>query len=516
MDPIVTEHAVTTAKTCPITGDCLGQWPVTPPDGVHAAVARARAAQPAWRAMGLESRLAHLQRLATAMRDQLDDYADRISRDTGKPPVEVLATELLSVPLFLDHYRRTAADTLARKPVPNPIPLPGKRAWVDWFPMGVIGIISPWNFPFQLSVIPALSALIGGNTVVLKPSEVTPLTTEVIEDLVARAELPADVLQIIPGDGTTGAALVQGDIDKIFFTGSLRTGRKVMAAAAQRPIPVELELGGKDAFIVCEDANLRRAARGAVWGGLLNAGQMCISVERILVVDSVYDRFLDLLTEEVARVRVGPPGTDADMGPMTFPPQLDTVAEHVKDAVAQGARLLAGGRRLGEQGLFFSPTLIADVTPEMAIWREETFGPVLPVARVRDAEEAIRLANSHQYGLTASVWTRDRNRGLRIAESLECGQVMINDVVLSVGNPSLPFGGVRGSGIGRYHGPEGLTSFMHRRAIMADRGLMPADPTWFPYSGKYPVIRTLIETLIDRSPAPLLRAGRDAVRTLLG
>ncbi|TVQ95307.1 MAG: aldehyde dehydrogenase family protein [Deltaproteobacteria bacterium] len=508
--------ATHTTKTCPVTGDPLGDWPVTAAEDVRAAVERARAAQPAWNDLGLERRLERLDRLSTALRDRLDDFAERISRDTGKPPVEALATELLSVPLFLDHYRRTAPDVLARKPVPNPIPLPGKRAWAGWFPMGVIGIISPWNFPFQLSIIPAISALIGGNTVVLKPSEVTPLTTEVLQELVDAAALPDHVFQIIPGDGSTGAALVEANIDKIFFTGSLATGRKVMRAAAERPIPVELELGGKDAFIVCEDAPLRRAARGAVWGGLLNAGQMCISVERILVVDAVYDRFVSMLEDEVSQVRVGPPDESPDMGAMTFPPQLDTVDRHVKDAVERGARLLAGGRRLRDRGLFYAPTLVADVTPEMAIWREETFGPVLPVIRVRDEAEAIARANDHEFGLTASVWTRDQERGLRIAESLHCGQVMINDVVLGVGNPALPFGGVKGSGIGRYHGPEGLTSFMHRRAIMADRGLLSADPTWYPYAGKYEALRAIIEAFIDRSPLPLFKAGTDAIRSRLG
>ena len=325
------------------------------------------------------------------------------------------------------------------------------------------------------------AALIGGNTVVLKPSEVTPLTGLLAEELFKRVGLPEGVVEVVHGDGSTGAALTRSDIDMVFFTGSVATGRKVMAAAAERPIPCELELGGKDAFIVCADANLERAARAAVWGGLVNCGQTCISVERIFVVDSVHDRFVQLVREVVESLRQGGPEEFADVGPMIFARQLSTVERHIADAKERGAEILTGGARLERPGHFFPPTLLSGVTPDMAIYREETFGPVLPVIRVTDENEAIRLANEHQYGLNGSVWTRDIQKGLRLASRLECGQASVNDVINTTGHPGLPFGGVKSSGIGRYHGEDGLRAFMHTKGIMVDRGLLSNEPTWFPY-----------------------------------
>lgn len=472
-------------KTSPVTGELLGTFRISTPEDVQAAVARARAAFPAWRDTSVRNRLRMLARIKDVVRTHGEEYARRISEDTGKPLVDSLLTELMSIPLFIDHYRRTAPAILARKKVPTPIIFPGKKSYVEHFPMGVVAVISPWNFPFQLSMVPTLSALIAGNTVVLKPSEVTPMTGEIIDEIFRRIGLPRGVVEVVQGDGTTGAALTEADVDKIFFTGSVATGRRVMEAAAKKPIPVELELGGKDAMIVCADANLERAARAAVWGGLVNCGQMCTSVERILVEESVYDRFLALLTREVDKMRVGGPDEHADMGPLTFPKQLETVERHVKTAIAAGARLVRGGARLERPGQFYAPTIVADVTPEMEIYREETFGPVLPVMRVRDVEEALRLANEHQYGLTGSVWTRDVKKGLEIASRMECGQVMVNDLVSIVGNPALPFGGIKNSGFGRYHGPEGLLSFTHQKAIMVDRGLLDFEPLWFPYRDKY-------------------------------
>jgi len=479
------ESAPTIDKRSPVTGEPLGRFPIGSREDVEAAVARAREAFPRWRDTPLKDRLRMLARVKDVVEAHGEEYARRISEDTGKPIVDALLTELMSVPMFIDHYQKRAPKVLGRRRVATPPLFPGKKSYVEHFPMGVIGIISPWNFPFQLAVVPMVSALIAGNTVVLKPSEVTPITGEIIREIFRRIGLPRGVVEVVQGGGSTGAALTECEIDKIFFTGSVATGRKVMAAAAKRPIPVELELGGKDAMIVLADANLERAAKAAAWGGLVNCGQMCISVERILVESSVHDRFVALLSEELDRVRVGGPEEHAEMGPLTLGKQLETIERHVKGAVEAGARLLRGGAPLDRPGQFYPPTLLTEVTPEMEIYREETFGPVLPVTRVRNAEEALRLANDHQYGLTGSVWTRDVDRGLELASRMECGQVMVNDLVQSVGNPALPFGGVKNSGFGRYHGDEGLLSFTHPKAIMTDRGRLDFEPFWFPYRGKY-------------------------------
>ncbi len=475
----------TIVKVSPVTGKLMGEFEICGEQEVKQSVARARRAFEKWVDSGLDARLAAMQRVKQVILKHAEDYARRISDDTGKPMVDSLITELFSIPLFLEHYRKRAKKILAPRKVRTPLVFQHKKSYLEYFPMGVIGIISPWNFPFQLSVIPIISALIGGNTVVLKPSEVTPVTGEVIREMFEEAGFPQGVVEVVQGDGATGAALVTSDVDKIFFTGSVATGRKVMAAAAARPIPVELELGGKDAMIICADANLKRAVRAAAWGGLVNAGQMCISVERIFVEEEIHDEFVGMLKKEVERLTVGGPDQDADMGPITFPKQIQIVTSHIEQAREAGAQIISGGNVMDGPGDYFAPTIIVGVTRDMNIYREETFGPVLPVIKVKDSREAVELANDHQYGLAASVWTSDLKKGRTIASALECGQVMVNDVVASVANPALPFGGVKSSGIGRYHGEEGLLSFMHTKAIMVDPGKLEAEPFWFPYAGKY-------------------------------
>ena len=488
---------MTIQKRSPVTGEFLGEFPVTEQSEVDEAVARARKAAPGWAAIPLERRLKRLDKLRELIIEEGESIAQEISRDTGKPVIDSLMTELMSVPLFLEYYGKEAPSILKREKVRTPIVFAGKASYIQHDPIGVIAIISPWNFPFQLAMIPVISALISGNAVVLKPSEVTPLTGQLMARLLDRIGLPEGVCQVILGDGSTGAALCEAEVDKIFFTGSVATGRKVMAAAAKRPIPVELELGGKDAFIVCHDAPLERAVAAALWGGLLNCGQMCISVERLLVVESIYERFVSELERKLRQLKVGAPEEGADIGPLTFGPQRETVEAHLKDAVDKGAIIRCGGTRLehlGEQ--FFAPTIIEGVEPGMLLYDEETFGPVLPIIKVRNEREAVRLANDHKFGLTGSVWTKDHKRGLELAAQMQCGQVMVNDVVLSVGNPALPFGGVKNSGFGRYHGAEGLLSFTHQKAIMVDRALLSSEPFWFPYEGKLEPMKALFESLL--------------------
>ncbi len=508
--------ARTFVNTNPVTGDEIATFQITTPDEVNAAVARARAASAAWKNTPLERRLQILAEMKAVIARNGESYARRISEETGKPLVDSLMTELMSVPIFIDYYIKHADRVLRRRRVRTPILFPGKSSHIEHFPMGVIGVISPWNFPFQLAMVPVLSALIAGNTVVLKPSEVTPVSGEIIREIFAAISIPVGAVQVIQGDGSTGAALVEADVDKIFFTGSVATGRRVMAAAAAKPIPVELELGGKDAMIICADANLKRAAKAAVWGGLVNCGQMCVSVERILVVDEVHDEFVRLLAAEVDKVRQGAPDEHADIGPMIFGRQVEVVDAHVRDARERGAVILSGGEIPDGPGQYYPPTLVTGVTAEMDIYREETFGPVLPVVRCRDEAHAIELANDHQYGLNGSVWTRDISRGMALASQIEAGQVSVNDLVASVGNPAIPFGGVKNSGFGRYHGAEGLLSFSHTRSLMVDRGFLPTEPFWFPYAQKYPhmvgAFRGLLRNNMPKALASLIRLQRISLR----
>lgn len=487
-------------KLSPVDGRGLGTFSIGTKADVEEAVVRARDAYPRWSALSLERRFSYLERVRDIIERDGEKFAAIISEDTGKPLVDSLMTELVSVPLFIDYYKKEAPKVLKRQRLMPQILFPGKSSYIEYFPMGVIGIISPWNFPFQLAVVPVISALIAGNTVVLKPSEVTPMTGELIREIFEEAGFPPGVVQVIQGDGSTGAALTGSNIDKIFFTGSVATGRKVMAAAAEKPIPVELELGGKDAMIVCHDANLERAARAAVWGGFINCGQMCISVERLFVVEAIYDEFIEKVTAEVKRLKVGGPDDNADMGPLTFAGQLDTVKAHVEDAKKKGANIVSGGKRREGPGQFFEPTLLLDVTTDMEIYKEETFGPVLPVIKVKDEEEALRMANDHKYGLTGSVWTNDKKRGLELASRMESGQCSVNDLVQSVGNPALPFGGVKQSGFGRYHGAEGLYSFMNQKAIMVASGRMDVEAFWFPYAAKYPAMLGAFKGLLGGKP----------------
>lgn len=484
-------------KFSPVTEEHLGDFHITTKEEVLEAAQRARKAAPGWAAIPLERRLKHLDKLRKLIIEEGEEIAREISKDTGKPIVDSLMTELMSVPLFLEYYQKEAPDILKTQKVKTPILFPGKSSYIQHYPMGVIAIISPWNFPFQLAMVPLLSALIAGNAVILKPSEVTPLTGMLMKNLMDRINLPKDVCQILMGDGSTGAALTEADVDKIFFTGSVATGKKVMAAAAKKPIPVELELGGKDAFIVCHDAPLERTVKGALWGGLINCGQMCVSVERIFVVESIYDTFVDKLKEEIQKLTIGAPEEQCDIGPMTFPSQIKVVEQHLADALEKGAKITHGGKKITNRpGLFFEPTIIEDVKPGMLIYDEETFGPVLPIIKVRNEHQALKMANDHQYGLTGSVWTSDHKRGLEIASKMECGQAMVNDVVLAVGNPALPFGGVKSSGFGRYHGKEGLLGFTHQKSIMVDRAILSDEPFWFPYAGKLPHMTKIFKSLL--------------------
>ncbi len=488
MKPVVEMQARKIASVNPATGEVLREFDCADEAEVRAAVDRARAAQPAWHELGVGRRvgiLADFQRRLLARRDEV---AALISREAGKPIAEAITTELLVVLdtarfLMANAYRLLSDEKLQHGNLATKL----KRGRLVREPYGVIGIISPWNYPFSIPASESLAALVAGNAVVLKPSELTPLVALELASLLHAAGVPQDVFQVVIGDGATGAALIDSPIQKLIFTGSVATGKRIAVAAAARLLPVVLELGGKDPMIVLEDADVDVASSAAVWGAFVNAGQTCLSVERCYVHRSVHDQFVAACVRKTKQLKVGGGGdAGTDVGPLIHERQLKIVEEHVADARARGANVLTGGGRMPELGKnFYQPTVLTGVTADMRIAREETFGPVLPIAAFDSDDEAVRLANDSEFGLAASVWTRDRARGERLARQIEAGTVMINDTVSCFGISEAPHGGVKASGLGRTNGRLGLEEMVQIKHIDVDLAPGMKKVWWYGYGGSF-------------------------------
>ena len=415
-----------------------------------------------------------------------DEIAVLVSRETGKPQAEALSMEIVPT-LDAMHYFAHSAENLLRpqKLDIGQYGMMGRSSKIIFKPLGVVGIISPWNFPLATPADEVVMALMAGNAVVLKPSELTSLIALKIGELFTRAGLPPGLLEIVTGDGRTGQALIDARVDKIMFTGSVATGKRVAAAAAQYLTPVVLELGGKDPMIVLNDADLANAARGAVWGAFANSGQACASVERCYVQESIAPKFIERVVAETRRLKQGVGSDEVDVAAMTNERQLEIVEEHVNDAAKHGAAILTGGKRLADSsGFFYPPTVLTNVDHQMKIMRDETFGPVLPVMTFATDEEAIQLANDSPYGLTASVWTKDIARGRRIAERIDAGTVMVNEVVYTHGIAQTPWGGVKDSGYGRTHGRMGLLELVTPQHVHVNRVSFLPDLWWFRYNSE--------------------------------
>jgi acyl-CoA reductase-like NAD-dependent aldehyde dehydrogenase len=468
----------------PATLEPLGDVRIATKDEVEAAVRRARAAAPAWVALGFRGRGEILTRVKELILDETDAIADLISRENGKTVTTALAAEIFATVDLIVWHVSNAETLLAAENLPlRQWRLLGRRSYLTYPALGTVGIISPWNFPFSIPMSAVVAALMAGNTVVLKPSEVTPFVGLKIGELFRRAGLPDGVLEVVTGDGSTGAALCDSPVQKIFFTGSTRTGKRIMEACAKRLTPCVLELGGNAPMLVLKDANLDTAVPGAVWGSYVNSGQVCASVQRIYVAPEIADAFTSRLVEETQKVRVGVgrgPGT-CDIGSLTSQAQLEIVESLVEDARKNGAKILCGGKRpAGLRGFFYEPTVVSGAGPDFRIMKEEIFGPVVTVSTFRDEEDAVRLANDNEYGLMASVWTRDIERGERLARRIESGTTIVNDHAMTYGIPDVPWGGVKQSGFGRTHGKLGLLEFVDWRHVHVNATPSIRFPWWFP------------------------------------
>ena len=494
----------------PATGEQFDEVAMSTPEDVKRAVEEMRQNVDAWRRTAPRARARALQGLQEALIEQADEITLLVNQDTGKSRQDALA-ELFMVVDKLKTYRKQAPKWLAPKRVSPGIYFT-KRYHVARRPFGVAAIIGPWNYPLDLTLPPIFSALLAGNTVVLKPSEVTPAIGALIERIFRAIPELAPYVRVLHGDGAVGAALVDAGPDVIFLTGSVATGRKVAKAAAEKMIPFRSELGGKDPMIVLDDADIRAAARWGVWGAFVHAGQACVAVERVYVMADVYDRFLSEVLVETERLRHGYSSeaqNSLDLGPLTFRRQAQLVEDHLQDALAKGARILAGGRR---DGLFMEPTVVTGVNHGMRLMREETFGPIMPIMKVRDEREAIRLANDSAFGLSASVWSEDLARAERVARALDVGSVVINDALAHYAVVQLPFGGMKQSGNTRTHGEQEVLQFTQIQAFAVGRAPGPLDvAARLREPGNYYLMRALFHALFGVNLRQRLRAAPDMV-----
>ncbi len=480
----------------PATGATLRELDPTPTSELPAIFARARAAQAVWAALPIRKRSAALLQLRESLINQADAIAEVLSRENGKPRFEALANEIIPSVDMLTYFARHGYRELKRKRIPLKL-MRHRKSYLEFQPLGTVAIISPWNYPFLLPFGEIIMALLAGNAIVFKPSEVTPLVGLKIQELCELSGLPAHLLQTVLGDGALGAAIIDQKPAKIFFTGSVSTGKKIMAHAAQYLIPVNLELGGKDAMIVLADANMDYATSAALWGSFSNSGQVCASTERILVHESVADVFIAKFKEKALRLRQGPSSLGGnDLGVVTFEKQKSVYDEHLREAREKGAEIILGGE-FSPDRTALRPTIVTGASIESTqIYNEETFGPVVAITTFRSVAEAVQKANQSAYGLTASIITKNISLGQQIARQLEVGTAIVNEVTYTAGLGETPWGGVKDSGFGRSHSAMGLHEFVNVKHIHLPRSSLFVFKSlwWFPYTDfQYATFRSLLE-----------------------
>ena len=501
----------------PATGQVLAHIEKTAPEMVARTVTLARAAQKEWANVPVRERCKRLQRLREIMMASRNELADAVVNESGKPRVEALFADIFVALDSAEYWSKHAAAALRTERVPHhSIAAKAKSGRLVYEPLGVIGIISSWNYPLAIPVSQIIPAVAAGNAVVCKTSDFTPQCGALMEKVFRDAGFPQDLVTVIQGGGEVGQALIEASPDKIMFTGSVATGRRVAEACATRLIPSVLELGGKDAMIVLTDADLEVASSAAVWGSYTNCGQVCLSVERLFVEQTVAEEFSSLCVEKTKKLRVGP-GSDpaTDVGPLIRPQHVQRMLDLLEDAVGRGARVLCGGSTLPDLGAnFFAPTVVAGVDSSMRLFQEETFGPILAMQPVKDAEEAVRRANDSPFALAASVWTKEAKKGRAIAQRLRAGAVMVNDAISYFGIAEAPHGGCGASGWGRTHGRAGLMEMVQTKYVDVDGLPRSEKPWWYRYGGDLErAADTFLQFEFSGGVAAKLRNVRGALKT---
>ena len=497
----------------PATLEQIAEVPVASRADVAHAVRRARDAQAAWQGTSFAERAALLYRLRDLLLDEQDQLADIVTAETGRPRAEAYGNELFYLCDAIGSWAKKSRRYLRPETIrPDFLLMKAKKVLSTYSPRGVIGIISPWNFPLTLTLGEAIPALMAGNAAVIKPSELTPLSARFGAAMAVKAGFPENLLQVVFGFGETAEAVID-HCDMIAFTGSIATGKRVMHRAAERLIPVSLELGGKDPMIVLKDADLERAAGACVWGALMNSGQACTSIERVYVEAPVYQPFVEKVLARVRAIRQGPSEDTVEIGSMTSEAQLKKIETQVNEAVVRGAKALTGGRRNPNlKGLYYEPTVLVDVDQSMSVMREETFGPVIPILKVKDAKEALKLANDSPYGLGGSIFSGNTSTARQIAAMMESGAVCINDSLINYIIPDAPMGGRKNSGFGFRHGADGIRKYCHQKTIVMDRLGLKEEFPWYPASEKKArQIRHLLRLLCRSGWRNKLRAFRALV-----
>ncbi|HAC81029.1 MAG: aldehyde dehydrogenase family protein [Candidatus Binatia bacterium] len=454
----------------PVTMESIGEFTAGTDEEVHEAVARARAAQPAWAALSFDQRAEFLWKLVDVTVRRMDELIDIVIQETGKTRNEAVMMEAFAACMQISHYAKRAGKYLrTAERRASGLQRFSKKITLVYQPLGVVGLITPWNGPVALTANPFAQAVMAGNTVVHKPSEVTPFSAKLFEEFTREAGFPEGVYQVVQGDGATGAALLDAGLDKVSFTGSVATGRKVGETCGRNLIPCTLELGGKDAMIVCRDADLDRAADGALRGSFFNTGHYCCGTERVYVPEAIYDDFVAKVVDQASKLKQSAT-EEGDVGAVFWDRQMDIIEAHMRDARAKGAKVLLGGDRRDDlPGYFFPPTVVTEVENSMDLMTKETFGPIIAIQKVADEEEAIEKANDSDYGLSGTVWTTDLAKGLAMGKRILTGSVIVNDISVTYGIPEAPFGGLKSSGVGQVNGETGIRGYCHPHPIIVDK-----------------------------------------------